>query len=103
MNNQKPTILFPIEADMLWEKIGEVVRNEMKNWKGNVQEPVKYEVSGMVQKPLYKAAEVCAMLQISRQTLHMWVKEGILRAYKIKSRVFFLWADIEKLIQKQPQ
>ena len=100
MDNQKPTVLFPYEADELWEKIRELLRDELKSLKTSPKE-VSYETPGLVQKPLYKAHEVCTMLQISRQTLHMWVKEGLLKAYKIKSRVFFLWTDIEKLIQKE--
>jgi hypothetical protein len=102
MNNQKPTVLFPIDADELWLKIRELLRDELKSIKLPAKE-VSYETPGLVQKPLYKAAEVCSMLQISRQTLHLWVKEGILKAYKIKSRVFFLWTDIEKLLQKDTE
>jgi hypothetical protein len=102
MSEHKPTILFSIEADEVWRKIRELLQDELQKVKPLAKE-VSYETPGLFQKPVYKAAEVCTMLQISRQTLHLWVKEGILRAYKIKSRVFFLWADIEKLIQKEPQ
>jgi hypothetical protein len=96
MNNQ--TILFPYEPDELWEKIRQLLRSEIQNAKEHNAKSVEYTTPGLVQKPLYKAHEVCTMLQISRQTLHQWVKEGILKSYKIKSRVFFLWNDIEKLI-----
>ncbi len=98
MNNQNTPVLFPYEPEELWEKMRELFRSELQKVKAPTEKPVAYEVPGMTQKPLYKAHEVCTMLQISRQTLHAWVKEGILRQYKIKSRVFFLWSDIEKLI-----
>jgi predicted DNA-binding transcriptional regulator AlpA len=101
MNNHTP-VLFPYEPDELWAKIRELLRSELEQAKVK-DTPVQYTLPGFTQKPLFKAHEVCAMLQISRQTLHTWVKEGILKAYKIKSRVFFLWTDIEKLIQKEQQ
>jgi predicted DNA-binding transcriptional regulator AlpA len=97
--NEMP-VLIPYEPEVLWEKIRELLRSELQNAKA-ADKPVSYETPGLTQKPLFKAHEVCAMLQISRQTLHTWVKEGILKAYKIKSRVFFLWTDIEKLIHEE--
>ncbi|PQJ13019.1 DNA-binding protein [Flavipsychrobacter stenotrophus] len=102
MNTNEPQILFPFPADELWEKMRELVRAELQTM-NRENKPVEYQTQGFTQKPLFKAHEVCAMLQISRQTLHTWVKEGILKAYKIKSRVFFLWTDIEKLIEKDTQ
>ena len=98
MNNDPTPFLIPYEPDQLWEKIRELLRSELQKAQMSRPESVAYEVNGLVRKPLYKADEVCKMLAISRQTLHTWVKEGLLRQYKIKSRVFFLWADLEKLI-----
>lgn len=98
MNNQHTPILFPYEPDELWEKIRQLLRTELQKIKATEDKSVSYEVQGMLQKPLYKATEVCKMLQVSRQTLHTWAKEGLLKPYKIKSRVFYLWSDIEKLI-----
>jgi len=99
MNSQNTPVLFPYEPDELWEKIREILRSELGRQQQAQQ--VEYATPGLVQKPLYKAHEVCAMLQISRQTLHQWAKEEILKPYKIKSRVFYLWADLEKLITSQ--
>jgi len=33
--------------------------------------------------------------------LTQWAKQGVLKPYKIKSRVFYLWADIEGLIKHE--
>ncbi len=96
--NQKAPILFPYEPDEFWDKIRELLRTELQKPQIKKHQPVNHEVPGLVQKPIYKSIEVCAMFDISRQTLHSWVKEGILKPYKIKSRVFFLWNDLEKLI-----
>ena len=99
MSETHATILFPYEPEELWSKIREIIRLELQGLKTKQStNEVSYEVPGMVQKPIYKAREVCTMLQISRQTLHAWVREGILKPYKIKSRVFFLWSDLEKLL-----
>ncbi len=91
-------ILIPYPEQEFWDKFRDVVRAELQKFKKEREKSAEYAVPGMTQKPLYKSAEVCQMLQISRQTLHAWVKQKILRPYKIKSRVFFLWSDLEKLI-----
>lgn len=98
MPSSNTTILFPYEPDEFWEKVRELLRNELQRAERE-KSSIKYDVPGLTQKPLYKAHEVCKMLTISRQTLHSWVKEGLLKQYKIKSRVFFLWSDIEKLMK----
>lgn len=95
MNTTSTPMLFPIEPDEFWKKIQQLIRAELA--KKN-EKQVEYTTPGFVQKPLYKAFEVCEMLNVSRQTLHAWAKEGLLRPYKIKSRVFYLWSDIEKLL-----
>ncbi len=99
MKDDNQVILFPMPIEQVWEKFRELVRNELRNQEASRKAPVEYQVSGLVSKPLFKAHEVCEMMQISRQTLHAWVKEGLLKSYKIKSRVFFLSSDIEKLMQ----
>lgn len=101
MSNQHTPILFPYEPDELWEKLRQLLRSELQKARMVTEQPVSYEVPGMLQKPLFKAREVCTMLDISRVTLDAWVKEGLLHKYKIKSRVFFLASDIEQLVGKK--
>ena len=98
MEKQTTPVLFPYAPDELWEKIRELLRTELQKVQIHNEQPVQYEVQGFIQKPLFKAHEVCKMFDISRQTLHDWSKEGLLKPYKIKSRVFFLWTDLEKLL-----
>ena len=102
METNKPQVLFPFPADEMWEKIRLVVRSELQNMHTD-NKAVEPPAAGFTQQPLYKADEVCKLLRISRQTLHQWVKGGIIKAYKVKSRVFFLPADIEKLTAKDAQ
>ncbi len=90
-------MLIPYEPDEFWERLREIIRDEIiKTGKGK---PVTtYQTSGLEYKPLYKIAEVCDLFQITRPTIYDWVKHGKLRPHKIRSRVYFLWNDIEKLL-----
>lgn len=100
MKENNTPILIPYEREVLENMFRKLLRDELKSLQLAPAADI-FNVPGMTQKPLYKAWEVCQMLQISRQTLHSWTKEGILKAYKVKSRLFYLWADIEKLVIKQ--
>ncbi len=95
MNTGMP-ILIPLEQEQFWAKLRELVQSELE--RHSKKEQVSYSVPGMTQKPLYKASEVCTLFAISRQTLHTWVKEGKIRPYKVKSRVYYLAVDIENLV-----
>lgn len=76
-----------------------IVREEMAKQKSEtVNAPVQFETSGLTYKPLYKIREVCNFFQVSRPTLYDWIKEGKLKPYKIKSRVYFLYNDIQQLL-----
>lgn len=98
MKGDTTPMLFPYEPEELFQKIRELLHSELIKFLPESKQQVSYEVNGLTQKPLYKADEVCAMFHITRQTLHEWGKEGIVKPYKIKSRVFYLWNDLEKLI-----
>ncbi len=61
--------------------------------------PPAFETPGLTYKPLYKIAEVCVLFHVSKPTIYDWVKHGKLKPYKIRSRVYFLWQDIQQLLQ----
>ena len=48
-----------------------------------------------------KATDVCKIFQVSRPTLYEWMKQKILKSFKIKSRRYFSRADIEVMINGQ--
>ncbi len=102
MDNQAQ-VLIPYPESEFWNKIRDIVRTELQMQKPERNKSVEYSVNGLVQKPLFKATEVCSILSVSRQTLHSWVKEGVIKSYKIKSRLFFLASDIEGLIKLKKQ
>jgi excisionase family DNA binding protein len=51
-------------------------------------------------KKLLKTKEVCELFQVSKPTIYEWLKQGKLKSIKIGSRRYFLWQDIEELIQR---
>ncbi|WP_367115549.1 helix-turn-helix domain-containing protein [Chitinophaga sp. CB10] len=38
-----------------------------------------------------------------QSTIYDWIKHGKLKPYKIRSRVYFLWNDIQQLLQPGEQ
>jgi excisionase family DNA binding protein len=56
------------------------------------------ETPGLTYKPLFKIAEVCSFFHVSRPTIYEWIKDGKLKPYKIRRRVYFLWNDIQQLV-----
>jgi len=42
--------------------------------------------------------EVCEIFSITPPTIYDWIKHGKLKPKKIRSRVFFLWNDIQELL-----
>jgi excisionase family DNA binding protein len=91
-------MLFPYTPDDFWQKLREVVREEIVDICKRSVDP-SLETSGLTQKPLFKLSEVCAIFQISRPTLYEWIREGRLTPFKIRSRVFFLRKDIDRLME----
>lgn len=84
-------ILFPYEPEEFWKNMRAMIREEMKALPAGVA----YSVEGMNRKPLYKIGEVCSMFGITRPTIYDWIKHGKLKPYKVRSRVYFLWKDLE--------
>ena len=92
-------MLIPYEPLYFWEQIREIVKEEVSNINKTTPKPPEYQTSGLTYKPLYKTHEVCQLLQVSRPTIYDWIKHGKLKPYKIRSRVYFLWKDLEELLK----
>jgi excisionase family DNA binding protein len=98
-NNTVTTpILFPFEPEQFWQSIRQIIREEVNNIERQKPIAPSFETTGLTYKPLYKIAEVCALFRVSKPTVYDWVKHGKLKPYKIRSRVYFLWQDIQQLI-----
>lgn len=96
-------MLFPIKPELFWKEMRQIIRDEIKKVETNHNAPKtsSFETPGLTYKPLYKMTELCQVFQVSRPTIYDWIKHGRLKPYKIQSRVYFLWDDIQKLIVPQ--
>ena len=92
-------MLFPFEPAQFWQSLRQIIREEIKQVERLQSVPPAYETPGLTYKPLYKIGEVCTIFQVSRPTIYDWIRHGKLRPYKVRSRVYFLWNDIQQLIQ----
>jgi excisionase family DNA binding protein len=101
--NTVTPILFPYQPEEYWQQIRQIIREEVNKLDQLKSVPNTYDTPGLTYKPLYKIAEVCALFQITKPTIYDWVKHGKLKPYKIRSRVYFLWQDIQQLLQPTNQ
>jgi excisionase family DNA binding protein len=91
-------MLFPYEPDEFWEFMRTLIREEVSKTVNEKQKALVTETPGLTYKPLYKIAEVCTFFRVSRPTIYEWIKDGKLKPYKIRRRVYFLWTDIQQIL-----
>jgi excisionase family DNA binding protein len=96
-------MLFPYEPEQFWQSIRQIVREEVSQAEKHRPIPTVYETPGLTYKPLYKIAEVCDLLHVTKPTIYDWIRHGKLKPYKIRSRVYFLWQDIQQLVNPPQQ
>ncbi len=94
-------ILFPYDPEQYWQQVRMIIREEVSNLEKEKALPASFETEGLTYKPLYKIAEVCKLFQITKPTVYDWVKHGKLKPFKIRSRVYFLWQDIQQMLIPQ--
>ncbi len=94
-------MLFPYEPEHFWQSIRQIIREEVSSVEKQKPVAPSFETAGMSYKPLYKIAEVCALFHVTKPTIYDWVKHGKLKPYKIRSRVYFLWQDIQQLLNPE--
>ena len=92
-------MLFPYDPDKFWDHLRLIVREEIVKKDIGQAGSVSYETPGLTYKPLLKIAEVCGYFMISRPTVYEWIKDGKLKPYKIRRRVYFLWNDVQELLK----
>ena len=99
--NTTTPMLFPYEPGEFWHSIRQIIREEVHNIEKQQPLSPTFETPGMTYKPLYKIAEVCALFHVTKPTIYNWIKHGKLKPYKIRSRVYFLWQDIQQLLNPE--
>lgn len=99
VSNAQPTpMLFPYEPEQFWQSIRLIIREEVTKAEKPKPDSPNYQTPGLTYKPLYKIAEVCTLFNVTKPTIYDWIKHGKLKPFKIRSRVFFLWQDIQQLL-----
>jgi predicted DNA-binding transcriptional regulator AlpA len=93
-------MLFPVDPDQFLQLVRAIVKEELERF-GSKQVATNYKIAGLTYKPLYKMDEVCEIFSITPPTIYDWIKHGKLKPKKIRSRVFFLWNDIQELLDER--
>ncbi|MES2329782.1 MAG: helix-turn-helix domain-containing protein [Bacteroidota bacterium] len=96
--NPVTPMLFPYEPEEFWKSMRQMIREEVAHAENPNPVSPAYDTPGLTYKPLYKIAEVCALFHVTKPTIYDWVKHGKLKPFKIRSRVYFLWQDIQQLL-----
>ncbi|TDH18161.1 DNA-binding protein [Segetibacter sp. 3557_3] len=96
-------MLFPMDPEVFYKSIRTLIQEELGKLKiqgdhVKTKDGPTYQTPGLTYKPLYKITEVCSLFQVTRPTIYDWVKHGKLHPYKIRSRIYFLWNDTQKLL-----
>lgn len=93
-------MLFPYEPKAFWEQLQQIIRDEVSRLdRAGTPASVSMEIPGLTYKPLFKMAEVCVIFGVSKPTIYDWIRGGKLKPLNIRSRVYFLWQDIQQLLQ----
>jgi excisionase family DNA binding protein len=98
--NTSVPILIPFEPEEFWAQIRSIIREEVANHKTDKDSQIPImETPGLTEKPLYKIQEICSIFRVTKPTIYDWIKHGKLKRVKIRSRVYFLGADVRQLMQ----
>jgi excisionase family DNA binding protein len=76
-------------------KSAQLLEKRLKGIISNLFRPDNVKTQGLTHKPLFKIVDVSSLFNVSRPTIHEWIKDGKLKPYKIRRRIFFLWSETE--------
>ena len=96
--NTVTPLLFPYEPEQFWQLMRILIREEMISLEKRQPTTASIDTPGMTYKPLFKMGEVCELFHVTKPTIYDWVKHGKLKPVKVRSRVYFLWQDIQSLL-----
>lgn len=92
-------ILIPFEPNQFWEQIRKIIREEIKEFENGPAFTGVRGVPGLKHKPLYKVSDLCSFFHVSKPTIYEWCKTGRISPYKIGSRTYFLYDDVQGLLK----
>ena len=93
---QQTQVLFQMETSEFFRQMRRMIEDalgqkESKRLDSNTDSSVK---------SFLKVKDVCELFQVSKPTLYQWMNDGKIKSVKIQSRRYFLWKDINELIQQ---
>ena len=103
MKSGATPILFPYDPEQYWLNVRQIIREEVSKIAKEkpTAESSVLETPGMTYKPLLKIPELCKLFQVTKPTIYGWIKVGKLKPVKVRSRVYFLYQDIQKLMEAE--
>ncbi|HVX27893.1 MAG TPA: helix-turn-helix domain-containing protein [Parafilimonas sp.] len=96
MLNETP-MLFPMAPAEFWKQIRSTIEEVVNEKINQPFQPLSKD--HLPEKALLKLSDVCAVFQVSKPTLYDWLRQNKIKSFKIKSRRYFLRADIEAMIR----
>jgi len=91
-------ILIPYEPNQFWDQVRKIIREEIKEFERGPAFTDIRGVPGLKHKPLYMVSDLCAFFHVSKPSIYDWCKTGKISPYKIGNRTYFLWANVQKLL-----
>lgn len=88
-SNLVTLMLFLYEPEQYLQQVWEIIREEVSNVEKQRPFFPTYETPGLTYKPLYKIAEVCALLHATQPTIYDWVRHGKLKPFKFGYKCTF--------------
>ena len=95
---QETPMLFPMAPAEFWKQIRSTIE-EVVSEKIN-QSTLQPPADHLPEKALLKASDVCAIFQVSKPTIYDWLRQNKIKSFKVKSRRYFLRANIEAMIKQ---
>lgn len=91
-------MLFPYEPEQFWKSMRQMIRKEVAQAETPKPGAPVYETPGLTYKPCTKLPKYVPFSMLTKPTIYDWIRHGKLKPFKIRSRVYFLWQDIQQLL-----
>lgn len=103
MKSGTTPMLFPYDPEEYWQHVRQIIREEVSKIAKEkpAAEGLVLETPGLTHKPLLKIPELCKLFQVTKPTIYGWIKVGKLKPVKVRSRVYFLYQDVIKLMETE--